>query len=133
MPLTLLSGEGISRKAPQLLSRPTPEAILRPEYRQSAVMTVIGSSAVDSVRSNLFRFLQRTGWLLETVVVRLSEPNGVVFDSCLWATMHKDKKAEKITFHLFRHLDEQASDIMNVRAVTRIASSRPPVPYSDGS
>jgi hypothetical protein len=47
--------------------------------------------------------------------------------------MHKDKKAEKITFHLFGYLDEQASDIVNVRAATRIASSRPPVPYSDGS
>jgi hypothetical protein len=49
-----------------------------------AVMTVIGSSAVESTRSNLFRFLQRTGWPLVTVLVRLSEPDGVVFDSRRW-------------------------------------------------
>jgi hypothetical protein len=49
-----------------------------------AVMTVIGSSAVESTRSNVLRFLQRTGWPLETVVVRLSEPDGVAFDSCRW-------------------------------------------------
>ena len=47
-------------------------------------MTVTGSSAVDSNRSNVLHLLQRTGWLLETVVVRLSEPDGVVFDSCRW-------------------------------------------------
>jgi len=49
-----------------------------------AVMTVIGSSAVESNRSNVLRFLQRTGWPFETLVVRLSEPDGVVFDSRRW-------------------------------------------------
>ncbi len=49
-----------------------------------AVMTVIGSTAEEPNRSNVLRFLQRTGWPLETVVVRLSEPDGVVFDSCRW-------------------------------------------------
>jgi len=49
-----------------------------------AVMTVIGSCAVESSRSNVLRFLQRTGWPLETVLIRLSEPDGVVFDSCRW-------------------------------------------------
>jgi len=49
-----------------------------------AVMVVIGSSALTSCRSSLFHFLQRTGWPLETVVVRLSEPDGVVYDSRRW-------------------------------------------------
>jgi len=49
-----------------------------------AVMTAIGSSAVESNRSNVFRFLQRTGWPLETVVVSLSEPDDLVFDSRRW-------------------------------------------------
>jgi|SRR5208282_4654272 len=49
-----------------------------------AVMTVLGSSAVESNRSTVLRFLQRTGWPLETAVVRLSEPDGVVFDSHRW-------------------------------------------------
>src|SRR5437870_5031807 len=43
-----------------------------------AVMVVIGSSAVALCRSTVLHFLQRSGWPLETVVVRLSEPDGVV-------------------------------------------------------
>jgi hypothetical protein len=49
-----------------------------------AVMTVIRSSVVESNHSTVLRFLQRTGWSLEAVVVRLSEPDGVVFDSRRW-------------------------------------------------
>ncbi len=49
-----------------------------------AVMVVIGSSAVASCRSTVLHFLQRTGWPLATVVVRLSEPDGVVYDSRRW-------------------------------------------------
>ena len=49
-----------------------------------AVMVVIGSSAVALCRSTVLHFLQRSGWPLETVVVRLSEPDGVVYDSRRW-------------------------------------------------
>jgi hypothetical protein len=49
-----------------------------------AVMVVIGSYAVASCRSTVLHFLQGTGWPLQTVVVRLSEPDGVVYDSRRW-------------------------------------------------
>ncbi len=49
-----------------------------------AVMVVTGSSAVASCRFTVLHFLKRTGWPLETVVVRLSEPDGVVYDSRRW-------------------------------------------------
>jgi hypothetical protein len=56
-----------------------------PRLREThAVMTVITSSAAQSNVSAILRFLQRTAWPIESAVVRLSEPSGVVLDSCRW-------------------------------------------------
>jgi hypothetical protein len=51
---------------------------LRGQNHDARIMVVIGSSAVALCRSTVLHFLQRSGWPLETVVVRLSEPDGVV-------------------------------------------------------
>ena len=57
---------------------------LRGRLVTHAIMTVIGSSAAQSNGSAVLCFLQQTAWPVETAVVRLSEPNGIVLDSRRW-------------------------------------------------
>jgi hypothetical protein len=49
-----------------------------------AVMTVVGSPTRQSNGSTILQFLQERAWPFETVVVRLSEADAVIFDSRRW-------------------------------------------------